>query len=188
MRRALDALKVPYRVEPRLVRGLDYYVHTVFELTHSGLGAGTAIAGGGRYELFLPGQNRPLPGVGFAAGVERLLLARQSLGLTASASAAPALYLVGLGENARLANLELANRLRASGLRVALELEERSFKAQLRSANRSGAPFALIRGEEELKRGIVVVKPMTENGGEQTEIPADKIEEFILSAIKGEKK
>ena len=189
VRRALDALKVPYRVEPRLVRGLDYYVHTVFELTHPGLGAGTAIAGGGRYELYLPGQNRPLPGVGCAAGVERLRLARQSLGLAAAASAAPDLYLVGLGENARLANLALANRLRAAGLRIALELEERSFKAQLRSANRSGAPIALIRGEEELKRGVVIVKPMAgDGGGEQSEIPESGVAEFISNASKEQAK
>jgi len=180
VRKALDSLGVAYRVEPRLVRGLDYYVHTVFEVTHPGLGAQTAIAGGGRYELFLPGQNRPLPGVGFAAGVERLLLARQSLGITVSGGSAPAVYLVGLGEEARLANMAMAGKLRDAGLRVDLEVEERSFKAQLRSANRSGAAYALVRGEDELKRGMVVLKSMQD--GEQKELTAEEAVNFIIAA------
>ncbi|MBQ6352999.1 MAG: histidine--tRNA ligase [Lentisphaeria bacterium] len=174
--RALDALGVEYRVEPRLVRGLDYYVHTVFELTHPALGAQTAIAGGGRYELFLPGQNRPVPGVGFAAGVERLLLARQALEKTNTAENA-AVYLVGLTPEMRIANLALANKLREAGLKVALELEERSFKAQLRGANRSGARIAVIRGEDEAARGVAVVKNMAD--GSQCELPADQLFEHI---------
>lgn len=176
VRRALDALGVAYRVEPRLVRGLDYYVHTVFELTHPALGPQTAIAGGGRYELFLPGQNRPVPGVGFAAGVERLLLARQALEKTGTAEPAVA-YLVGLTPEMRIANLALANRLREAGLKTALELEDRSFKAQLRGANKSGARFAVIRGEDEAARGIAVVKCMAD--GTQCELPEAEVFEYI---------
>ena len=175
--RALDALGVDYRVEPRLVRGLDYYVHTVFELTHPALGAQTAIAGGGRYELFLPGQNRPVPGVGFAAGVERLLLARQSLEKTGTAEAA-AVYLVGLTPEMRVANLALANKLREAGLKIALELEDRSFKAQLRGANKSGARFAVIRGESEAEKNTAVVKNMTD--GSQCEMPSSEVFGHIL--------
>ena len=173
---ALDALGVAYRVEPRLVRGLDYYVHTVFELTHPALGAQTAIAGGGRYELFLPGQNRPVPGVGFAAGVERLLLARQALEKVNTAENA-AVYLVGLTPEMRIANLALANRLRESGLKVALELEDRSFKAQLRGANKSGARLAVIRGGDEAARGVAVVKNMSD--GSQIELNDDQLFEHI---------
>ncbi|MBP5183282.1 MAG: histidine--tRNA ligase, partial [Lentisphaeria bacterium] len=92
----LADLSIPFRIEPRLVRGLDYYVHTVFEVTHPALGPQTAIAGGGRYELFLPGGKRPVPGVGFAAGVERLLLVREALNVKAPAPAGPAAYLIGL--------------------------------------------------------------------------------------------
>jgi len=173
---ALDALKVPYRVEPRLVRGLDYYVHTVFELTHPALGAQTAIAGGGRYELFLPGQNRPVPGVGFAAGVERLLLARQATERAESVEATAA-YLIGLTPEMRVANLALANRLREAGLKIGLELEERSFKAQLRGANRSGAALAVIRGGDEAARHIANVKNMSD--GSQCEVPEDELFEYI---------
>lgn len=177
VRRALDALKVPYRVNPRLVRGLDYYVHTVFEVTHPALGPQTAVAGGGRYELFLPGEKRPVPGVGFAAGVERLLLVRDALNIKFEEPAGPAAYLVGLGLGARLANLALADQLRAAGIPVELELEERSFKAQLRSANKSGAALAIVRGDSELEKNIAIVKNMSD--GEQTEISADAIIDYL---------
>jgi len=180
--RALDALGVAYTVEPRLVRGLDYYVHTVFELTHPALGGQTAIAGGGRYELFLPGQNRPVPGVGFAAGVERLLLARQSLEKTGAAEPAAA-YLVGLTPEMRVANLALANKLRAAGLKIALELEDRSFKAQLRGANKSGAKLAVIRGESEAEKGVAVVKNMAD--GSQCEMPEAEVFEYVLRNTTG---
>ena len=152
-------------------------MHTVFELTHPALGAQTAIAGGGRYELFLPGQNRPVPGVGFAAGVERLLLARQALAKETSSDNAVA-YFVGLTPEMRVANLALANRLREAGLKIALELEERSFKAQLRGANKSGAKFAVIRGESEAEKGVAMVKNMAD--GSQCELPESEIFEYIL--------
>ena len=177
VRRALDRLGVEYETDPRLVRGLDYYVHTVFELTHHGLGGQTAIAGGGRYELTLPGSTRPVPGVGFAAGAERLLLAREAVGLKCGSLEAPKVFLIGLSDEARLANLELAGKLRASGIKAALELEDRSFKAQLRSANRSGAGTAVIRGDGELEKGVAVLKCMAD--GSQEEIPAGELAERI---------
>ena len=175
---ALTALGVPFTVDPLLVRGLDYYVHTVFEVTHGGLGAQTAIAGGGRYELFLPGQSKPVPGVGFAAGVERLMLVRDALGLNTGYAAQTPFFLVGLGKEARLANLRLADRLRRAGAAVALELEERSFKAQLRSANRCGAALTVVRGDDELRRGVAVVKRM--DNGEQREIADSELVERLL--------
>ena len=176
---ALTALGVEYTVDPLLVRGLDYYVHTVFEVTHGGLGAQTAVAGGGRYELFLPGQNRPVPGVGFAAGMERLLMVQDALKLNPPGVDPASFYLVGLGAAARMANLKLANRLRRDGVTVALELEERSFKAQLRSANKSGAKYAVIRGDAELEKGVAVVKSMAD--GSQSEIPEGELFEFLSS-------
>ena len=174
---ALTALKIPYRVNPLLVRGLDYYVHTVFEVTHPGLGAQTAIAGGGRYELYLPGEKRPLPGVGFAAGVERLLLARESKQLSAISADAISVYLIGLNESARIANLQFADRLRGAGIKAALELEERSFKAQMRSANRAQAKFALLRGESEMEKQIVILKNMAD--GSQQELSESDCFNFL---------
>ncbi len=180
---ALSALGVPFTVDPLLVRGLDYYVHTVFEVSHSGLGAQTAIAGGGRYELFLPGQNRPVPGVGFAAGMERLMMVQDALGMADAPEAGVPVYLIGLGAAARLENLKLADALRRDGLPVGLELEERSFKAQLRGANKSGAAYAVVRGEAELERQVVVIKTMAT--GEQREVSVAGLASEIMKLVRG---
>ena len=166
VRASLDGLGVSYTVDPRLVRGLDYYVHTVFEVTHAGLGAQNAIAGGGRYEVFLPENRKPVQGVGFAAGLERLIMAMESLGIKPADDDAPVFYLAGLGAEAVAGNVGLAGNLRRSGLRVVAEFEDKSLKALLRAANRVGAAAAVIRGEEELRNGTVIVKDMAEGGQE----------------------
>lgn len=176
VRKALDLLEVPYRINPNLVRGLDYYVHTVFEVTHPALGEQTAIAGGGRYELYLPGETRPLPGVGFASGVERLLLCREAAGIAEKSEVNPDIYMIGLGADAVVANLVLAEKYRKLGISVALEVEDRSFKAQMRAANRSAAPYAIIRGESEIAANCVVVKNMRD--GSQETISLDKLDDF----------
>ena len=177
----MTALNVPFKVSPRLVRGLDYYVHTVFEVTHNALGEQIAIAGGGRYELFLPGEKKPLPGVGFAAGVERLIMVREALNAPIPDSAAADCYLIGLGADARMKNLIIADQLRKAGKNVALELEERSFKAQMRSANRSGAALTVIRGESELEKAIAIVKKMDD--GSQCEISENELFDYLLKHI-----
>jgi histidyl-tRNA synthetase len=169
--RGLDLLEIPYEVEPRLVRGLDYYVHTVWEVAHSGIGAQDALAGGGRYAI--PNGNSTMTGVGFAAGIERLLLARESLGLATDQTAGVDAYLIGLGSDAADANLRLAAELRASGHAVLMDHAGRSMRAQMRSANKAAARVALIRGDDELARGVVVCKDMAT--GEQTEQPADQV-------------
>ncbi len=171
---ALEALGISYQVDRELVRGLDYYVHTVFEITHPGLGAQNAVAGGGRYELFLPDQSKPVQGVGFAAGVERLMLVQDALGVPIPVAAPAPICLISLGDRARLANLKLAGELRGAGLPVVLEVENKSMKSQMRTANRVGAVFAVIRGEEELARNAAILKPM--NGEqEQQEYPINEL-------------
>ncbi len=156
----LDALNIPYEIAPRLVRGLDYYAHTVFEVVHHGLGAQDAIAGGGRYVVSPPGCKNGIEGVGFAVGVERLVLARQSLERSTPADTAPDIYIVSLGSDAINPGLCLAQELRRGGCRVVAETAGRSMKAQLRTANKLGAKLALIRGESELSQGTVVGKDM----------------------------
>ena len=178
---ALTALNVPFKVSSRLVRGLDYYVHTVFEVTHGAIGEQIAIAGGGRYELFLPGEKKPLPGVGFATGVERLIMVREALEQPAPNAIGADCYLIGLGPEARMKNLILADKLRAAGKNVALELEERSFKAQMRSANRSGANVAIIRGESELEKAVAIVKKMDD--GSQCEKAESELFDYLLNNI-----
>ena len=157
----LDSLDIGYTVAPRLVRGLDYYVHTVFEVTHGGLGAQDALAGGGRYSLPLPRLKKPMQGVGFAAGTERLLLARESRGVRAETDGGTDVYVAAIGEEALGCGLALAQSLRRHGLCVLAERQSgRSMKAQMRSANREGGRFTLILGQAEIERGTVVCKDM----------------------------
>lgn len=173
----LSDIGVEYHIEPRLVRGLDYYAHTVFEVIHEGLGAQNAIAGGGRYEIFLPETKKPVIGIGFAAGMERLLMARNSLHISDSQPASPAVYLIGLGKDAIKANMPLAMALRKENISAIAEPEEKSLKASLRYANKIFAKFAVIRGEEELKKGTVICKKMSD--GTQEEIPVDKLSSYL---------
>ena len=175
----LDALGVSYAIEPRLVRGLDYYVHTVFEVVHHGLGAQDALAGGGRYIIRLPGTNRDMDGVGFAAGVERLLLARASMGRTATAGPDAEVFIAALGAPALPPALALAQELRTAGRRVLCTLVARSMKAQLRSANKLGVPAVLILGEDEIRSGTVMAKDM--NTSEQCSVARDQLDAWLDS-------
>ena len=158
----LDSLGIQYEVNPRLVRGLDYYVHTVFEITHPALGTEDAIAGGGRYRMTMPGTNTPIEGIGFAAGIERLLLTRAGLGLAPQSRPAADTYIVAAGAAVIPAALKLAGEMRRQGKggRVLADVTGRSMKAQFRSANKSGASKVLILGESELAEGTVTVKDM----------------------------
>lgn len=160
----LDRLGVPYEVNPRLVRGLDYYVHTVFEITHPALGSEDAIAGGGRYRITMPGSGTPIEGIGFAAGIERLLMTREGLGIAPKARPAADTFIIAAGEEAIPAGMQLADELRRAGLggRVVSDVTGRSMKAQFRTANKSGASRVLILGESELKDRTVTVKDMSD--------------------------
>lgn len=177
----LDSLGVEYTLDPRLVRGLDYYVHTVFEFTHPGLGSDDALAGGGRYQITLPGSNTPINGVGFACGMERLLLAREGVGLKAEPEAASDTYIVAVGDAAIAAGLNLAGELRLAGIggRVRADFTGRSMKAQMRSANRSGARMVLILGESELADGVITCKNMSSS--EQSTIQRSEICSWLKS-------
>ncbi len=177
VRRTLDALGIKYTVDPLLVRGLDYYVHTVWELTHAGLGAQSAVAGGGRYELFLPGENRPVCGVGFAAGMERLMMILEAKNLQLDKTQEKLLFLAPLGDTARIGAMRLAAELRRQGFSVACEVENKSLKAQLRAANRLEAAAVLILGDDELARGQAMFKNLADSS--QTEVRLDRVAEFL---------
>ena len=170
----LTAQNVPFRVEPRLVRGLDYYVHTVFELTHPALGGQNAIAGGGRYQLLTPGSTKPIQGVGFAAGMERLLIVRDALKAPVPPVVAPKVFLLSLGERAMAYQEVLAAKLRHQGISCFLEYEAKSMKSQMRTADRIKAEYVLILGDNELDSGIGQLKDMKD--GSQKEVKLDAIE------------
>lgn len=172
VRTYLDDIGIKYTINTRLVRGLDYYTRTVFEFVSPHLGAQDALGGGGRYDGLvetLGGQ--PTPAVGFAAGMERILLATEANAVATG----PQLdaYVATLGDEGRRAGIALAERLRAAGLRVELDYMDRSLKAQMRQANRHGAHVVLIVGDDEAKAGTVQVRDM--RTGDERAVDRDKV-------------
>ncbi len=170
VRAGLDALGIPYAVDPRLVRGLDYYVRTTFEIRAVGLGAQNAVLGGGRYDGLVHELGGPqLPGIGWAAGIERLLIAA---GLEdAPAPAAVDAFVVTLGDAARAPALPLVQQLRARGLAVMWDPAGRGLGGQMKRADRSGARWAVLIGDDELAKRTVTLKNLAT--GEQGEAPLD---------------
>jgi len=177
VRAALERLGVPFTVSPRLVRGLDYYRRTTFEVLVPTLGAQNALLGGGRYDGLVQELGGPAtPGFGFAIGEDRLVMSLpESLaGLETELDA----FLVVLGEGALLAGLEAAARLRAEGRTTVLDpLTGRSLRSQMRRAHDLGARFAIILGEEEVAQGLVTIKKMAD--GTQTRVPASRLAETL---------
>lgn len=178
----LSDLGIEYREDPFLVRGLDYYTHTAFELESSDLGAQSALAGGGRYDLLSKeiGGGDAVPAVGFAAGMERLFLALAAQNAELPGQSGLDVFMVALGDEAARWAFRQAHTLRRSGLHVGVDLKGRSMKAQMREANRQNARHAVIVGQNELESGVVQMKMMAT--GEQVEIPPDKIAELVRRA------
>jgi histidyl-tRNA synthetase len=168
----LSALGIPFTIDPRLVRGLDYYCHTAFELVTTRLGSQNALGGGGRYDgLFEQLGGKPTPGVGFALGIERLLLLMEEEGKLPQTTTATDVYIVALDAASRERGTQLAFQLRGCGVRVMTDVLARSFKAQMRDADRTGAALVVIIGEHERERNVCIVKTMA--NGEQQEYPLD---------------
>lgn len=166
----LTALGVEYVRNKRLVRGLDYYVKTSFEIIHGGLGAQSTILGGGRYDgLVEELGGDPTPGIGFGCGIERVLLTLEALGVEAPVETRRPVFVVTLGDAARLPGLQLLNELRQQGIAAEIDYAGRSMKAQMRAANRANARIALILGEDEVARGTVGFKDM--EAGSQESLP-----------------
>ena len=168
----LRAVGVSYEINPRLVRGLDYYNRTVFEWITPSTGAQNAVCSGGRYDgLIAQLGGEATPAIGFAMGIERLVALLQAASGTVPAPR-PDVYVVVSGPQAAVQALELVERLRSERPRVRFELNlgGGNFKAQFRRADKSGAPLALIIGDDELARGVVAMKPLREESG-QSECP-----------------
>jgi histidyl-tRNA synthetase len=169
VRKLLAAHGIPYRIDPRLVRGLDYYNRTVFEFVTDRLGAQGTVAGGGRYDgLFEALGGKPTAACGFAIGVERLILLAQSEGV--AAQAAPLAYVVHAGDNATALANRAAELLRDAGHHVVVNAGGGSFKAQMKRADVSGAQYAILIGDDEAASGTASVKPLR-GAGEQFAVP-----------------
>ncbi len=175
VRAYLDAMRLAYRVTPRLVRGFDYYVRTTFELTTTELGAQNAVAGGGRYDGLIQLLGGPSdPGIGFAVGVERVVL----LMADAAHETPPLALLVPLGEPALVALLPVARAVRAGGIRVELGNGGRKLRAELERANRMGVPHVVIVGDSELGQGEAVIREM--KSGAQRRIALAKLADELM--------
>jgi histidyl-tRNA synthetase len=178
----LDALGVPYVVNPRLVRGLDYYTKTTFEFVHDGLGAQSGIGGGGRYDgLMAQLGGQDLSGIGFGLGVDRTVLALRAEGKTAGDASRCEVFGVPLGEQAKLETARLAAQLRGAGIRVDLAYGDRGIKPALRAADRSGAVIALIAGDRDIEAETIGVKDLST--GEQVDVPVSAVVADVITRL-----
>jgi len=191
LRDLLDAAGVPYVVNSRLVRGLDYYNKTVFEWVTDRLGAQGTVCAGGRYDgLVQQLGGRATPGVGFAMGMERLILLLIELGVAAGTSPLAQVYVVAVGDEAQRTALAVVEQLRDQlpALDIVQHAGGGSFKSQMKKADKSGARVALIWGEDEVAAQTVSVKPLRDTGGEgaralQQTVPVEKLQETLCAVL-----
>jgi histidyl-tRNA synthetase len=170
----LTDLGVTWIEAPTLVRGLDYYRRTTFELQHDGLGAQSAVGGGGRYDGLAEAIGGPhLPGIGWALGLERTLLAMQAEGVTPPGAPRCQVFFVPLGEQARRRSLVLADALRGAGVAADLAYGTRGLKGAMKAADRSGARYAVVLGERDLAAGVGQLKDLA--SGTQSPVPLDTL-------------
>ena len=178
VRQVLDALSVPYELNPRMVRGLDYYTRTTFEFVHPLLGAQSGMGGGGRYDgLMAELGGQSLSGIGFGLGVDRTLLAAQAEGLTVGHPARCEIFGVPMGPDASLRLATLAGELRRAGYRVDMAYGGRALKTAMKMADASGAALALVLGDREIADGAVVVRDL--RSGEQNAYPMGDLVQVV---------
>lgn len=177
----LTALHISYVVDPGLVRGLDYYTNTAFEIQYPPLGAQSAICGGGRYDKLVEEMGGPdVPGIGFAVGLERLLLALEGQNLIPNCPQKSSVYIVALGEKAEIEGLKIQGELRKKGVMTYMDLQEKSLKGQMKQAGKAQSIYAVIIGENEIEQGKATVKHM--QTGEQNEISFSQVADYISQA------
>lgn len=169
LREYLDLMGVPYEIDSSIVRGLDYYTKTAFEVEHKNLGAQGVIAAGGRYDLLVKELNGPdTPAVGFAMGVERAVLALKAEGIDVGDNGDVDVYIVCADDSALKKGLEIVSILRKEGIKTFLNISKRNFGAQMKHANKVNAKFSVIIGADEVENNYLTIKDMS--NGEQTKV------------------
>lgn len=182
LRSYLDGLGMPHSINFRLVRGLDYYTKTVFEVWAEGIGAQAAVCGGGRYDgLIEELGGPPTPGIGFAMGIERVIASLKQQGIVPPALPMPRVQISPLGEAARMPAIRLVNDLRAAGIGVLLAFGSRSLKSQLKSADKAGITFTLIIGDQELADGVALARDMASS--QQETIPLAGVVDWLRAKV-----
>jgi histidyl-tRNA synthetase len=157
----LDAMKINYTLNPRMVRGLDYYTGTTFEFVHELLGAQSGIGGGGRYDGLmeqLGGQS--LSGIGFGLGIDRALLAAEAEGVIEADAFVSDLFIIPLGEAAKVQALTIASELRVKGKTIEIAFGDRALKGAMKAADKSGSTYVIVLGDSEISSGVVELKEM----------------------------
>jgi len=178
----LDQLGITYQVNPRMVRGLDYYTGTTFEFIHEGLGAQSGIGGGGRYDglmEILGGQ--ALSGIGFGLGVDRALLAAQAEGVLVENQFSSDLFIIPLGDNQKSVALSLAAQLRVAGIRTEVAFGDRALKGAMKAADKSGSRYVIVLGDSEVASGTVELKRMSD--GFTSSVKIEELQKALTGAL-----
>lgn len=179
----LSAAGIEYKINPHIVRGLDYYTRTVFEFVSGDIGAQSTVCGGGRYDGLISQMGGPsVPSLGFAMGIERLMLAINNKGVELPDAHTPDIYIAAMGENAALKATELCAVLRNDGLKAQTDICARGLKAQMKYANKIGAKFSMVLGDDEIYSGKAKLKDMEK--GNEREIALDEISEELGEEIR----
>ncbi len=185
LQKYLKAYNVPYQVDPKIVRGLDYYTKTAFEVEHSDLGEQAVIAGGGRYDDLVEQLEGPkTPGVGFAIGIERVIEALKRENVEVESESKIDVYIAFQGEKGEMAAVALTKELRNKGINTFLNISKRNLSGQFKHANRLNAKYVVVLGDEEISRDIVTIKNM--KSGEQTQIERNWVSEIIVEKLREE--
>ena len=178
----LDACGVKYRLNPKLVRGLDYYSKTVFEFVSTNIGSQGTVLGGGRYDTLIENLGGPsVPAVGFGSGIERMLLLLENTGKTVPAEDPVGVYVAGLDEEGRKAAFALADALRRAGVSAEIDHAARSVKAQFKYAGKIGARFVVVIGSNELESGEYTVKDMSDSSSEN--VKAEEVAAYLKEKL-----
>lgn len=179
----LDSLGVVYHIDKRLVRGLDYYTKTAFEVQSGDLGAQNAVCGGGRYDNLSEAIGGPhVPGVGFAAGLDRIVLTMEQQGCSFGKEPSPSVYVVCIDEQARASAVDVLYRLRREGISADMDYMGRGMKAQIKSAVNGGSLVACILGGDEVARGVVMVKDLEKS--QQEEVSLDQVVSRVAQILR----